>query len=55
MGDPERKRGFGRPKHKWEDDIKMDITGNNGRFWTGYISLRTTRGCCEKFNELWFP
>ena len=24
MGKPERKRQFGRPKFRWEDNIKMD-------------------------------
>jgi hypothetical protein len=25
MGKPERKRPLGRPRHRWEDNIKMDI------------------------------
>ena len=25
MGKPERKRPFGRPWHRWEDNIKMDL------------------------------
>jgi hypothetical protein len=25
VGKPEGKRPFGRPTHKWEDNIKMDI------------------------------
>ena len=25
MGKPEGKRPLGRPKHRWEDDIKMDL------------------------------
>jgi hypothetical protein len=25
VGKPEGKRPFGRPRHKWEDNIKMDI------------------------------
>jgi len=25
MGKPEGKRPFGRPRHRWEDSIKMDL------------------------------
>ena len=25
MGKPEGKRPFGRPRHRWEDNIKMDL------------------------------
>jgi hypothetical protein len=25
VGKPEGKRPFGRPRHRWEDDIKMDL------------------------------
>jgi hypothetical protein len=25
MGRPVRKRPLGRPRHRWEDDIKMDL------------------------------
>jgi hypothetical protein len=25
MGKPEVKRPLGRPRHRWEDDIKMDL------------------------------
>ena len=25
MGKPEGNRPFGRPKHRWEDNIKMDL------------------------------
>jgi len=27
VGKPEGKRPFGRPKHRWEDNIKIDIQG----------------------------
>ena len=27
VGKPERKRPFGRPRHRWEDNIKMDLKG----------------------------
>jgi hypothetical protein len=35
VGRPERKRPLGRPRHRWEDNIKMDLreTGINGANW----------------------
>jgi hypothetical protein len=32
VGKPEQKRTFGRPRHRWEDNIKMDLmeTGFGG-------------------------
>jgi hypothetical protein len=26
LGKPERKRPLGKPRHRWEDNIKMDFT-----------------------------
>ena len=28
MGKPERKRSLGKPKHRWGDNIKMDLKRN---------------------------
>jgi hypothetical protein len=43
MGEPEGKRPLGRPKHRWEDNIEMDLQevgwaswlriGRGGVFW----------------------
>ena len=35
VGKPEGKRPLGRPRHRWEDDIKMDLqeVGCGGRDW----------------------
>jgi hypothetical protein len=35
MGRPERRRPLGRPRHRWEDDIKMDLqeVGWGGMDW----------------------
>jgi hypothetical protein len=35
VGKPEGKRPLGRPRHRWEDDIKMDIqeVGCGGMDW----------------------
>ena len=35
VGTPEGKRPFGRPRHRWEDNIKMDLqeVGGGGMDW----------------------
>jgi hypothetical protein len=35
VGRPDRKRPLRRPRHKWEDDIKVDLSeiGINGAKW----------------------
>jgi hypothetical protein len=35
MGKPEGKRSLGRPRHRWEDNIKMDLqeVGCGGMDW----------------------
>jgi hypothetical protein len=35
VGRPEGKRPLGRPRRRWEDNIKMDLreTGNDGTNW----------------------
>ena len=35
VGKPERKRPLGRPRHSWEDNIKMDLqeVGCGGMDW----------------------
>jgi hypothetical protein len=35
VGKPEGKRPFGRPRHRWEDNIKMDLqeVGCGGMDW----------------------
>ena len=45
VGKPERKRLFGKPRPRWEDNIKIDIQEVGwGRAWTGLIWLRTGTG-----------
>jgi hypothetical protein len=34
------KRPVGRPRHKWVDNIKMDLKSSYGMVWTGLIWLR---------------
>jgi hypothetical protein len=39
MGKSERKRPLRRPRHRWEDNIKMDLRLDRA-VWTGLILLR---------------
>jgi hypothetical protein len=41
VGKPEGKRPLGRPRCKWEDNIKMDLQGVR---WTGSMWLRIGTG-----------
>jgi hypothetical protein len=42
---PERKRPLGRPKHRWEDNIKMDLLDvGGGVMGTGWRWLRIGTG-----------
>jgi hypothetical protein len=42
VGNPEGKRPLGRPRHRWVDNIKMDLReiGWDGVEWIGWILLR---------------
>jgi hypothetical protein len=42
VGKPEGKRQLGRPRHRWEDNIKMDLqeVGCGGRDWIGLAQDR---------------
>jgi hypothetical protein len=41
---PEGNRPLGRPIHRWEVAIKMDLKEMGREAWTGLISLRTGTG-----------
>jgi hypothetical protein len=43
------KRTLGRPRRRWEDDIKMDLQIG---VWTGLIWLTTGIGACERGDGL---
>jgi len=34
---PEGNRPLGRPRHKWENGIQMDLKKQDGRAWTGSV------------------
>ena len=44
MGAPEGRRPLGRPRLKWEDDIKMDPKTRDREAWTGLLWLRIGTG-----------
>jgi hypothetical protein len=44
VGRPEGWRPLGRPRHRWEDNIKMDLQEVGWGAWTGLIWLRIGTG-----------
>jgi len=40
VGKPEGKRPLGRPRRRWEDNIRMDLGKWSGKVWTGFIWFR---------------
>ena len=55
VGKPEGKRPLGRPRHRWEDNIEMDLE-EVGRGCGDWMELAQDRGelvgTCEYGNEL---
>jgi len=46
VGRPERKRPLGRPRRRWEDNIKMDLqeVGCGGMDWIELVHIGTGGG-----------
>ena len=44
VGKPDGKRPLGRPRRRWEDNIKMDLQEVRGIVWTGWSWLRIGTG-----------
>jgi hypothetical protein len=44
VGKPEGKRPLGRPWHRWEDNIQMDLREVGCGAWTGLMWLRIGTG-----------
>jgi hypothetical protein len=44
VGRPEGRRPLGRPRRRWEDNIKMDLQEVGWGAWTGLIWLRIGTG-----------
>jgi hypothetical protein len=58
VGKPEGKRPLGRPRHKWIDNIKMDLLeiGLNVVDWIGLAQDRyRRRALVNSVMNLWFP
>jgi hypothetical protein len=53
VGKREGKRPLGRPRHRWEDKIKMDFqeVGCGGMDWIELAQVRDVAGTCECGNE----
>jgi hypothetical protein len=53
VGKPEGKRPLGGQRHRWVNNIKMDLRETGWGGMTGFIWLRigTSRGPCEHGNE----
>jgi hypothetical protein len=53
VGKPEGRRPLGRPRHRCEDNIKMDFTEVGWGTWTGSFSgYGHVEGFCECGNKL---
>jgi hypothetical protein len=48
VGRPEFKRPLGRPRRRWEDNIKMDLMeiGIDGAYWTQLAQDRIQKRAC---------
>jgi hypothetical protein len=58
VGRPEGKRPLGRPKHRWEDNIKMDLReiGIDGANWIQLAEDRVQwRNFVNAVMKLWVP
>jgi hypothetical protein len=44
VGTPEGKRPLERPRHRWEDGIRMDLRETERRVWIGLDWLRIGTG-----------
>jgi hypothetical protein len=44
VGNPEGKRSLGRPRHRWEDGVRMDLRVIGLGVWIGFDWLRTGTG-----------
>ena len=51
VGKPEGRRPLGRPRRRWEDNIKMDLQ-EVGRGSGDWMELARVAGACEYGNEL---
>jgi hypothetical protein len=43
-GKPEGKKPLGRPRRRWEDNIKMDLMEMGLKVWIGFVWFRIGTG-----------
>ena len=58
MGKPEEKKSFGRPRRRWEDNIKMNLqkVGCGGMDWIDLAQDRDRwRAVVNAITNLWVP
>ena len=58
VGKPEGKRSLGRPRRRWEDNIKMDLQevgGSCGDWMELAQDMNRWRGLVGKVRNLWVP
>jgi hypothetical protein len=57
VGRPEEKRPLGRPRHRWVDNIRMDLgMGWGGVGWIGLVQDRDRwRALVNSVLNLWVP
>jgi hypothetical protein len=58
VGRPEGKRPLGRPRHRWEENIKMDLqqVGCGGKDWIGLAQDRDRwQALVTVVMNLWVP
>jgi hypothetical protein len=58
VGKPDRKRQFGRCRHRWDDNIKMDLTelGWEGMNWINLAQDRCQwQALMNTVMNLWVP
>jgi hypothetical protein len=51
---PEGRGPLGKPRHRWKDNIKMDLRGVGWGEWTGYDRDRW-RALVNAVMNLWVP
>jgi hypothetical protein len=52
VGKPDVKRPLGRPRRKWENNIKMDLQKVGCGDWISLAHMGQVAGTCESGNEL---
>jgi hypothetical protein len=58
LGKPEGKRPLGRPRRRWEDNIRMDLqgVGGMGMDWIGLVQDRDRwRAIVNAVTNVWVP